>query len=134
MVDSLQYLCTVSVCDRLVSIKGLTIANENSRILCSREMTKTFHGSMLATRYLVCRSLAHVWCIRPVVLARQHVDRARLGVNLGHPVTAIPSAEVEVQISVENSIGLSGIHVPDQLSVDEWCCWAHHAIDPFCGC
>lgn len=39
--------------------------------------------------------------------------------------------EIEVKITMEDSMCLSAVHVPNELSVDERCCWAHHAIDPF---
>lgn len=54
---------------------------------------------------LVRRLLRHVGCVGPVVLARQHVDGARVGVDVGNARAAVPAAEVEVEIAVEYLVG-----------------------------
>ena len=68
----------------------LTVANENFRVLCRREMAHTLHRLVLATGDLVASRLAHGRSVRPVVLARQHVHGALLGVNAGHAAATIP--------------------------------------------
>ena len=31
---------------------------------------------------------------------------------------------------MEDTIALSSIHMPNELSIDKRCCWAHHAVNP----
>lgn len=73
----------------------LTVANEHFRVLCRREMAHAFHRLMLAASDLVAGRLTHLRRVGPVVLARQHVHRALLGVDAGHSATAIPAAWID---------------------------------------
>lgn len=103
---------------------------------------------MLRTRDFIRSLLAHLRGVGPIVLASQHIDWTSLGIDGVHPVTAIPSActelaaiavradsfalltKVKVEIAVENAIRLCTVQVPDELTIDERCSWAHHAVDP----
>ena len=54
-------------------------------------MAHAFHRLVLATRDLVASCLAHGRGVGPVVLARQHVHGALLGVDAGHAAAAVPT-------------------------------------------
>lgn len=72
------------------------------RILRRREMAQVRHRLVHGTRDLVRRLLRHVGCVGPVVLARQHVHGAVLRVDGCDARAAVPAAEVEVEVAVED--------------------------------
>lgn len=80
-------------------------------------MSQILHSSHVRPLDLICRRLAHIRRRTPVILTRQEIDWTLLDVNLAHAVTSVEAAEVEVQIAVEDAIGLAGVHVPDELFV-----------------
>lgn len=59
-------------------------------------MAHALHGLVLAAGDLVARLLAHIRRVAPVVLARQHVYRALLGIDRRHSIAAVPSAKIHV--------------------------------------
>lgn len=74
------------------------------RILRRRKVAQLRHGLVHSSRDLVRRLLTHLWCIGPVVLAREHVDWASLRVDGGHAGAAVPSAKIEVEVAVEDAV------------------------------
>ena len=54
-------------------------------------MTHTLHRLVLATSDFVASRLAHGRSVGPVVLAREHVHGALLGVDARHAAATIPS-------------------------------------------
>ena len=81
-------------------------------------MSQVLHSSHLGALDLIRRRLAHVRCSTPVILARQKVDRAFAAVDLVDAVAGVETTEVEVQVTMEDAVGLAGVHVPYQLLVD----------------
>ncbi len=81
-------------------------------------MSQILHGRHIRPLDLVRCRLTHTWRRAPVILTGQKVDRTLLNIDLVHTVTSIKAAEVEVQIAMEDAIGLAGVHVPDELLVD----------------
>jgi hypothetical protein len=80
--------CTSSTLSR----KGkLTISDKDLRIFRRWEMAHALHRLMLAAGDLLASRLAHLGRVAPVVLARQHVHGALLGVDAGHAAAAVPS-------------------------------------------
>jgi len=93
-------------------------------------MTQTFHALEICAGDLFGGGLAHCRGGAPVVFAGKEVDRAFLDVDAGDAVSGVEAAEIEVQVAVEDAVGLAGVHVPDQLLVHFWTLWGHHAVDP----
>lgn len=111
----------------LYPLNGLhQIGDKSLGVLRSWEVTQSFHRLVHCAVNLICCLLAHLGCVRPVVLARQHVYRALLAVDLRHPVSSVPASEVEIKVAVEDAVCLGRVEVPDELLVLEWCHWCHH--------
>lgn len=97
MFDSLKYWKKTKSAIHLVpkDVAGLklilTVSNKHLRVLCRREMAHALHRLVLAASDLVASRLAHGRGIGPVVLAREHVHRALLGIDAGHAAAAVPS-------------------------------------------
>jgi hypothetical protein len=72
-------------------------------IFRSREVTQAWHSLVHSPRYLVCSLLRHLWCIRPVVLTREHIYWASLRVDRCYTRATVPTTEVEVKISMEDT-------------------------------
>jgi len=81
---------------------------------------------VLCTRDLVTSCLCHGRSIAPIVLTCQHEDRAFLGIDLADAGAAVPAAEVEVKVFVEDPVGLGGIQMPDELEVLQRCRGTHN--------
>jgi len=86
---------------------------------------------VLCTRDLVTSCLCHGRSIAPIVLTCQHEDRAFLGIDLADAGAAVPAAEVEVKVFVEDPVGLGGIQMPDELEVLQRCRGTHNAVHLF---
>ena len=54
-------------------------------------MAHAFHSLVLSASDLLASRLAHLRRVAPVILARQHVHWALLGVDAGHAAAAVPS-------------------------------------------
>jgi hypothetical protein len=98
------------------------------------------------TRDLVRSLLRHLWCVGPVVLTREHVDRTSLCIDGRDARPAVPATKVEVQITVKlkivvsatfllqctmatyYSVGLCAVQVPDELFVHKRSGRRHHLI------
>ena len=104
--------------------------NKFGRILRRREMAQSRHALHHRSRDLIGGCFAHGWCGAPVILARQEVDGTFLDIDTGHTVSRVEAAEVEVQVAVEDAVGLTAVQMPDKLLVDGWGAWSHHAVDP----
>ena len=72
------------------------------RILGSWEVTEVWHRLVHRSGYLVRRLLSHLWGVRPIVLAGQHVYGAVLGIDRGYAGSSVPTSEVEVEVAVED--------------------------------
>lgn len=81
----------------------LQIAHKDLRILRGREVAQPFHGREVGALDLVRGGLGHLGRGRPVVDARQEVDRALGDVDLVHAVPGVEAAEVEVEVAVEDA-------------------------------
>ena len=92
-------------------------------------MPQAWHRLVFRPWNLICRGLGHSWRIAPVILACEHVDRALFCINARHARTTIPPAEVEIQISVENTVCLRAVHMPHKLFVLKGRRRAHHLDD-----
>ena len=87
-------------------------------------MSQVLHSRHIRALNLIRRRFAHVGSGAPIILARQEVNRTLLAVDLADAVAGVEAAEVEVQVAVEDAVGLAGVHVPDELFVDVggfWC-------------
>lgn len=67
----------------------------------------------------------------PVVLAGEHVDGAGGRVDRGEALAAVPAAEIKVEVTVEEAVGLRRVRVPDQRLAAGRSCGRLHAVDPF---
>jgi hypothetical protein len=76
-------------------------------------MPQSLHSLHLGPFNLIRCRLTHLRCRRPIVLTCEEVDWAFLGVYLGNAVAGIEAAEVEVEVAVEDAVGLGGVEVPD---------------------
>ncbi len=81
---------------------------------------------MFGSRYLIGCLLGHRRRIAPIVFTSEHKDGAFLGIDAADSGTAVPAPEVEVKISVEDTIGLGGVEMPDQLAIDKGRGGGHH--------
>ena len=104
--------------------------NKFSRILRRREMAQSRHALHHCSRDLIGGRFAHGRCGAPVILAGQEVDGTFLDIDTGHTVSRVEAAEVEVQVAMEDAVGLTAVQMPDELLVDGWGAWSHHAVDP----
>jgi hypothetical protein len=109
--------------------------NELRRVFSGREVSQVGHNLVHSASNLVCSLLRHLGSIRPVVLAREHVDWATLCVDGCHARPAIPAAKVKIEIPMKNTemmldtefgvstlfelspVCLSAVQVPDELLV-----------------
>ena len=96
---------------------------------------------MLRALDLIRRLLRHLGRIGPIILAREHVHRTRVRVDTCHARAAVPAAEVEIEVTMEDlvgdvlakgyleervltyAVGLTAIKVPDELLVRQGCGW-----------
>ena len=90
-----------------------TSTHEFVWILRRREMAKPLHGLEICPLDLLGGCVAHLGRRAPVILARQEVYRALLDVDRGDPVPRVEASKVEVEVAVEDTVGLAGIHVLD---------------------
>ncbi len=81
------------------------------RVFSGREMSQALHGLEVGPLDLFRRGPAHLWCRTPVVLAGKKVNGTLLDINFGDAVAGVEAAEIEVEVSVEDSIRLPGIQV-----------------------
>lgn len=76
-------------------------------------MSQSLHTLHHCPLNLIRRGLTHLRGGTPVILTGQEIDGAFLGVDGGDAVAGVEAAEVEVEVAVENAVGLPGVHVPD---------------------
>lgn len=100
--------------------------HELCRVLRRWEMAQLRHRLEIRPGYLIRRLLAHLGGIRPIELTREQVNGAFLDVDLAHAIAAVPTTEVEVEISVEDAVSLAGVEVPDELFVHGGRGGSHH--------
>lgn len=67
-------------------------------------MAQILHRLEVCTLDLVGRRFTHLWGGTPVILAGQEVDRTLLDIYVCHSVTCVEAAEVEVEVTVEDSV------------------------------
>lgn len=72
------------------------------RVLRRREVAQVRHSLVHRAGDLVRRLLRHVGRVGPVVFAGEHVDGAGVCVDGGDAGAAVPAAEVEVEVAVED--------------------------------
>ena len=126
--SSISPSCSSRLLNPLHSLQQMR--NELGRILRRWEMAQARHALHHRSGDLISGGFAHGWSGAPVVLASQKVDGAFLDVDAGHTVPRVEAAEVEVQVAVEDAVGLTAVEMPDELLVDGGGAGGHHAVDP----
>ncbi len=79
-------------------------------------MTQPLHRGEVGTLDLLCRGLAHLRCGRPVKFSRQEVDGTFLDIDLGDTIAGVEAAEIEIEVAVEYTVGLAGVHMLGEVS------------------
>lgn len=102
------------------------------RILGGREMSQTFHALEIRAGDLLRGRLAHFGRRAPVIFAGEEVDGALFHVDAGHAVSGVEAAEIEIQIAVEDAVGLARVHVL-AISSQSLSCLPPDAIMAECG-
>lgn len=112
---------STSFCPRLLDplYSGNQIGDKSSRVLRRWKVPQPSHALEIGTLDLLRRRLRHLRCSGPVVLASQEVHWAFLTVDLTDTITGVKAAKVEVEISMEDTVRLAGIQMPDEQLVRE---------------